>query len=100
MRKIIQTGSCKSHYILLIARQTQQKLKQTLPSEVQIDAFFQAARKRMEHPEEILEIAQTQQQLEKSWSTIFCTKPTYAEICDGTPRLTLLYRANRDLAGD
>lgn len=79
----------------LTIEQTQTELENTLPTSAQIDTFFERAKKRMEHPEEILEIAQTKHQLCKSWSAIFCTNPTYAQIEDGTPELTLIYRLNK-----
>lgn len=67
--------------------------------ENEIDAYFEVAKRMLEHPREAVFSAATKEQIEKSWSFIFTTSPTYAEIADRTPPLTLIYRLNRDFSG-
>ncbi len=54
----------------------------------------------MEHPKRPIFDALTKPEIEKHWGYIFETPPSYAEIKNGTPQLSLLYRLNRDFDGD
>jgi hypothetical protein len=44
--------------------------------------------------------APTKEKTEKLWSFVFQKRPTYQELVDGTPDLTLIYRLNRDIGAD
>ncbi|SNZ20098.1 Resolvase, N terminal domain [Cohaesibacter gelatinilyticus] len=81
-------------------KETRKKLNSKQLREDQIDAFFEIAKKRMEHPEETVFSSATKPQLEKNWSFIFAQSPSYQNLLDGTPQLTLLYRLNRDGGAD
>jgi len=61
-------------------------------TEDQIEAYFQVAKKLMEHPKEFILKADTKEKLQKIWSFIFAQKPTYTQLADGTPVLTVIYR--------
>lgn len=65
--------------------------------EDEIDAYFQIAKKLMEHPKEHVFNAPTKEKLENSWRFIFKSQPSYTDLADGTPDLTLIYRLNRDV---
>ncbi len=69
-------------------------------TEDEIDAYFQIAKNLMEHPRDHVFAALTKKELEKIWSFIFQTRPTWGDVNDGTPDLTLLYRLNRDCGTD
>ena len=69
-------------------------------TEAQIDQFFYIARNRLELPRKYVERADTKAKIEKTWQTIFQSPPSYDDLKSGTPRLTLLYRLNRDFTGD
>jgi septal ring factor EnvC (AmiA/AmiB activator) len=79
---------------------TKKKLLSRQLREDQIEAFFEIAKQRMEHPGEAIFSSATKPQLEKNWSFIFAQCPTYQDLLDGTPQLTLLYRLNRDIGAD
>ena len=68
--------------------------------ETEIDRFFAIAKNIMEHPKRPVFDAVTKPEIEKHWGHIFEVPPSFAEIKNGTPQLTLLYRQNRDFAGD
>lgn len=68
--------------------------------ESEIDRFFAIAKNMLEHPKRPIFDAVAKPEIEKHWSHIFEVPPTYAEIQNGTPRLALLYRLNRDFVGD
>lgn len=79
---------------------TKKQLTSKKLQEDQIDAFFELAKKRMEHPEEAIFSSLSKPQLEKNWSFVFAQTPSYQDLVDGTPQLTLLYRLNRDCGSD
>ncbi len=68
--------------------------------EGEIDAYFQIAKKLMEHPKEHVFNAPTKEKLEKLWGFIFKSRPAYTDLTDGTPDLTLIYRLNRDFGSN
>lgn len=68
--------------------------------EDEIDAYFAIAKNLMEHPTTSVMSAPTKEKTEKLWSFIFKTCPTYADLADGTPDLTLIYRFNRDFGSN
>ena len=72
------------------------RLQNTTIKTDDIDAYFAIAKSMMEHPRKYVFDAQTKEKLEKIWSFIFCTNPTYSDLCDETPDLTLIYRLNQD----
>jgi hypothetical protein len=57
-----------------------------------IEDYFQVAKKLMEHPKKYILEATTKQKLEKIWSFVFAQLPTYDQISNGTPQLSLIYR--------
>lgn len=59
-----------------------------------IDAFAEYAKKLMEHPEEILIKQDNPTILEALFGLVFDQLPTYEEIVNGTPKLSLLYNAS------
>ena len=61
-------------------------------TEGEIEAYFQRAKKLMEHPRQDVFSAPTKEKLEKVWGFIFRTRPRYRDLVDGTPDLTLIYR--------
>lgn len=69
-------------------------------TEAQIDQFFHVAKNRLELPRKYVERANTKAKIEKTWQTIFQSPPSYDDLKSRTPRLTLLYRLNRDFEGD
>lgn len=76
------------------------RLDATEISEAEIDAYFQLAKNTMEHPRDHVFSALTKEEIEKYWGFIFKSSPTWRDITDGTPELTLIYRLNRDFHGD
>lgn len=68
--------------------------------EDEIDAYFAIAKTLMEHPTTSVMNAATKQKTEKLWSFIFRSLPSYADLTDGTPDLTLIYRLNDGFVGD
>lgn len=74
----------------------EKQMRSTGIREDEIDAYFQVAKKLMEHPKEHVFNAPTKEKLEKSWGFIFKTLPTFTDLTDGTPDLTLIYRLNQD----
>ncbi|RUS63672.1 hypothetical protein EGN72_03245 [Pseudorhodobacter sp. E13] len=79
---------------------TRKKLTSTTIREDEIDAYFDVAKKLMEHPTEHAMNAPTKEKIENLWGFIFKKHPTYRDLVDGTPELTLLYRLNRDVGVD
>lgn len=69
-------------------------------TEQEIEAFFQLARRRLEHPVQIPRTAGTKAQIEAEWGTVFSALPTYEEIRSGTPQLSLIYRLSRKSQDD
>ena len=67
--------------------------------ETEIDRFFAIAKNMMEHPKLPVFDAVTKPEIEKHWGHIFEVPPSFSEIRNGTPQLTLLYRLNRDFDG-
>lgn len=59
-----------------------------------IDTFTEYAKKLMEHPEEILIKQDNPIILEALFGLVFDQLPTYEEIVNGTPKLSLLYNAS------
>ncbi|PCH68866.1 MAG: hypothetical protein COC12_09660 [Rhodobacteraceae bacterium] len=80
--------------------EAEKQLRQTGIREDEIDAYFQVAKNLMEHPREQVLNAATKEKLDKTWGFIFKSQPTYADLADGTPDLTLIYRLNRDVGCD
>jgi predicted DNA-binding protein len=68
--------------------------------EDEIDAYCAIAKNLMEHPTTSVMSAPTKEKIEKLWSFIFNASPTYADLTDGTPDLTLIYRFNRDFGSN
>ena len=79
---------------------TRKQLKSTGIREDEIDAYFGIAKNLMEHPTKHIMDAPTKEKTEKLWSFIFQERPTYQDLVDGTPELTLIYRLNRDIGAD
>ena len=79
---------------------SEKQLRSTGIKKDEISAYFQIAKKLMEHPKPHVFSAPTKEKLEKSWHFIFKSRPTYADLADGTPDLTLVYRLNRDAGCD
>ncbi|MDO6732840.1 hypothetical protein Q4577_22755 [Marinovum sp. 2_MG-2023] len=77
-----------------------QQLQSTGVREDEIDAYFDIAKKLMEHPTKHIMNAPTKEKTEKLWSFVFQERPTYQDLVDGTPELTLIYRLNRDTGAD
>jgi uncharacterized protein YbaR (Trm112 family) len=76
------------------------QLQSTGVREDEIDAYFDIAKKLMEHPTKHIMNAPTKEKTEKLWSFVFQKRPTYQDLVDGTPDLTLIYRLNRDIGAD
>lgn len=68
--------------------------------EDEIEAYFEIAKNLMEHPTQHILNAPTKEKIEKLWSFVFKKRPTYQDLVDGTPDLTLIYRRNRDNGPD
>jgi site-specific DNA recombinase len=79
---------------------TRRQLQSTGVREDEIDAYFDIAKKLMEHPTKHIMNAPTKEKTEKLWSFVFQKRPTYQDMVDGTPDLTLIYRLNRDIGTD
>jgi len=73
-------------------KQVRKSLTQNTIKEDEIDAYFEIAKQMMEHPKRYIFEAQTKAKLEKLWGFIFRSCPTYQNLIDGTPDLTLIYR--------
>ncbi len=65
-------------------------------TKAQIEAFFEIAKDRLEHPGEYVRQARNQREIETTWATIFTSPPTIEEIETGTPDLSLIYRLSSD----
>lgn len=61
----------------------------------EIDAYFEIAKHLMEHPKRYALKAETKGELEKIWSFVFASLPSYRDLIDGTPDLRLIYRLSR-----
>lgn len=81
-------------------RSAEKSLHRQTVKEDDIEAYFAFARKTMEPPREAIFCAGAKPKLEKLWGFIFRQPPTYAQLVDGTPELTLIYRLNRDIGPD
>ena len=81
-------------------KSSQKQLNATGIKEDEIDAYFQVAKNMMEHPRRYVFSAVTKEKIEKIWSFIFKTRPSYKDLSDGTPDLTLIYRLNGGFDGD
>jgi hypothetical protein len=68
--------------------------------ESEIDAYFAIAKNLMEHPTNIVMGAPTKEKIEAYWRVVFRSKPSYTDLSDGTPDLTLIYRFNRDFGSN
>ena len=79
---------------------TRKQLRSTGIREDEIDTYFGIAKNLMEHPTKHIVNAPTKEKTEKLWSFIFQERPTYQDLVDGTPELTLIYRLNRDIGAD
>lgn len=84
----------------LTIKSTRKQLKVNHLREDEIDAYFAVAKNLMEHPTHHVMNATTKEKIEKLWSFIFKKRPTYQDLVDGTPELTLIYRLNRDIGSD
>lgn len=65
--------------------------------EDEIHEFLRYARGLMEHPAEILAEAVNKQEQASLYSLFFDEFPTYSEILNGTPKLSLLFKLNSEL---
>lgn len=83
----------------LIIEETQAKMTKSSIGEDEIDAYFAVAKKMLEHPKEVVFSAVNKERLERSWGFIFEAPPSYVEILNRTPRLTLIYRLNKEFSG-
>jgi hypothetical protein len=81
-------------------KSTRKQLQSTGVREDEIDAYFEIAKKLMEHPTKHIMSAPTKEKTEKLWSFVFQKSPTYQDLIGGTPDLTLIYRLNRDIGTD
>lgn len=81
-------------------KQTEKQKTARSIREDEIDAFFQIAKSLMEHPEKLVQNATTKEKIEKNWGFIFRSLPSYEDLIDGTPDLTLIYRLNDTFKGD
>ena len=81
-------------------RSAEKSLHRQTVKEDDIEAYFAVARKTMELPREAIFSAEAKPKLEKLWGFIFRERPTWGQILDGTPQLTLIYRLNRDVGPD
>ena len=81
-------------------KSTQKQLKGNQLREDEIDAYFEIAKNLLEHPTQHIMHATTKEKIEKLWSFVFKKRPTYQDLVDGTPELTLIYRLNRDIGSD
>lgn len=79
-----------------LIKATENQSKNVPITDGEIEAYFQIAKKMMEHPSEHILNAPTKPKLEKLWFFIFADMPTYQQLTDGTPELTLLYRFSQD----
>ena len=75
---------------------SEKQLRSTGIKEDEIAAYFQLAKKLMEHPKPHVFSARTKEKLEKTGHFIFKSRPTFADLADGSPELTLIYRLNGD----
>jgi len=76
-------------------RDLKRKAVGSVVKEDEIDAYFAIAKNLMEHPVHAIMNAATKEKTEKLWSFVFRSRPSYADLTDGTPDLTLIYRYNR-----
>ncbi len=81
-------------------KDAESQLQKTDLKEHQIEEYFRIAKNRLEHPREYALNAISKGEIEKVWTTIFTSPPTYKDIEFGTPDLTLIYRLNRGFNGD
>lgn len=66
----------------------------------EINAYFEIAKYLLEHPRRFAFKAETKGELEKIWSFIFVSLPSYRDLRDGTPDLRLVYRLSRQSKAD
>ena len=64
--------------------------------EEDIDAYFSHLKTIMEHPSEMLLSPTTKTKLLKSWSLVFPEPPSYEELKNGTPAMSLVFKLLRD----
>lgn len=61
----------------------------------EVDAYFEIAKHLLEHPGHYAFKAETKGELEKIWSFVFVSLPSYRDLSDGTPDLRPIYRLSR-----
>ena len=81
-------------------RSAEKSLDRQAVREDDIEGYFAAAKTLMEPPVEAIFCAGAKPKLTKRWGFVFRQPPTYQNLLDGTPELSLVYRLNRDIGPD
>jgi site-specific DNA recombinase len=81
-------------------KEAEGKRGQIETNEKSIKAFIQYAKHVMEHPAEIIDKADNMQSRKALLSLFFEEIPTYQEILNGTPKLTLLFKLSEEFKID